>query len=130
MHININDVHAEVTDVFWCYTNALVTNDIDTVTTLFWDSEHTLRYGSGESLYGIEAIARFRDGQRGQKIDLEVTRLVITTFGHDFATANCEMLIKGTGKVKSTNTRMSHAWVRLGEGWKIVAAHVSPGPVG
>lgn len=126
MQINIDDIHAEVTEVFWRYTNALVANEIDTVTMLFWDSEHTLRYGSGESLYGMEAIARFRDGQRGRKIALEVTRLVITTFGNDFATANCEMLVKGTEK----GTRMSHAWVRLEEGWKIVAAHVSPGPMG
>ena len=126
MQINVDDIHGEVTEVFWRYTNALVANDIDTVTSLFWDSEHTLRYGSGECLYGMEAIARFRDGQRGQKIDLDVTRLVITTFGNDFATANCEMLVKGAEKI----TRMSHAWVRLEEGWKIVAAHVSPGPMG
>ncbi|MCZ6771696.1 MAG: oxalurate catabolism protein HpxZ [Proteobacteria bacterium] len=124
MEINIPDVHAEVTEFFWRYTNAISTNDIDTVKALFWDSEHVLRFGSGENLYGIDAIATFRDGQRGRPIKLEITRLVITTFGRDFATANCELLRSDSGG----RGRMSHAWVRIEQGWRIVAAHVSPGP--
>jgi hypothetical protein len=91
---------------------------------MFWDSGHTLRYGKGESLYGKDDIATFRDGQRGRPIEIEVTRLVITSFNRDFATANCEMIIDGTGDI----TRMSHSWVRFEEGWRIVAAQVSAGP--
>ena len=125
MEINIPDVHAEITEAFWRYTKALVANDIDTVKALFWNSEHTLRYGTGENLYGMDAIATFRDGQRGQKIELEVTHLVITAFGSDFGTANCEMLREGGG-----TARMSHTWVRFTAGWRIVAAHVSSGPAG
>lgn len=124
MEINIPEVHAEVTEVFWRYTNAITANDIDTVTALFWDSEHTLRFGTGENLYGMKAIAAFRDGQRGKPVEIEVTRLVITTFGRDFGTTNCEMQRSDTGAA----ARMSHAWVRLEPGWRIVAAHVSPGP--
>ena len=124
MEINNAAVHAEITDAFWRYTNAMITNDIDIVKEMFWDSEHTLRYGKGESLYGKDAIARFRDAQRGRPLDIEVTRLVITAFGHDFGTANCEMLIRGTAGI----TRMSHSWVRMEEGWRIVAAQVSNGP--
>jgi hypothetical protein len=121
MEINIPAVHAEITDAFCRYTRALIENDIDTVTTLFWHSTHTLRYGTGENLYGIEAIAAFRNSQRGRPLELDVRRVAITSFGYDFGTANCEMLrpdIAGIG-------RMSHTWVRLAEGWRIVAAHVS-----
>lgn len=125
MKINLSDVHAEIVQAFWRYTNALVANDIDTVKALFWDSEHTLRYGTGENLYGMDAIAAFRDGQRGQKMALDVTRLVITAFGQDFGTANCEMQ-RGDGIGPA---RMSHTWVRFADGWRIVAAHVSAGPV-
>lgn len=121
MDINIPEVHAEVTDAFWRYTEALVANDIDTVKVLFWDSEHTLRYGTGENLYGMIAISAFRNSQRGSKIELEITRLVITTFGREFATANCEMQRLDLG----LNCRMSHSWVRFSENWRIVAAHVS-----
>jgi hypothetical protein len=124
MEINNPEVHAEVTDVFWRYEKALTSNDIDTVKTLFWDSEHTLRYGTGENLYGMNAISAFRNSQRGHKIELEVSRLVITTFGRDFATANCEMLRLDLG----VSCRMSHSWVRFSEGWRIAAAHVSFGP--
>ena len=124
MEINNPEVHAEVTDVFWRYEKALTTNNIDTVKTLFWDSEHTLRYGTGENLYGMNAIGAFRNSQRGHKIELEVSRLVITTFGRDFATANCEMQRLDLG----VSSRMSHSWVRFSEGWRIAAAHVSFGP--
>jgi len=126
MDINRPTTLAEVTAAFWRYVQALVANDIDTVKACFWDSEHTLRYGTGENLYGMQAIARFRDGQRGQAIRLDITRLVITTFGDDFATANCEMLRSDTG----AGGRMSHTWVRCAEGWRIVAAHVSANPAG
>jgi len=126
MDINRATTHAEVTAAFWRYVQALVANDIDTVMACFWDSEHTLRYGTGENLYGITAIARFRDGQRGRAIQLDITRLVITTFGDDLGTANCEMHRSDTG----AGGRMSHTWVRFVEGWRIVAAHVSANPAG
>lgn len=124
MEINSPDAHAEITDTFRRYMDAINTNDIDTVIALFWNSEHTLRYGRGENLYGIDEIEMFRNGQRGKKIELEVTRLVITAFGPDFGTANCELRYLDSG----AGGRMSHTWVRFAEGWRIVAAHVSPGP--
>ena len=123
MEVNIPEVHAELTAAFWRYTKALSTNDINTVKDLFWNSEHTLRYGTGENLYGMNAISAFRDGQRGERIELEINRLVITTFGRDFASANCELRRHDLGM----NCRMSHCWVRFMEGWRIVAAHVSFG---
>ena len=59
MEINIPEVHAETTAAFRRYVKALTANDIDTVKALFWDSEHTLRYGNGENLYGMNAISAF-----------------------------------------------------------------------
>ena len=51
----------------------------------------------------------------------EVTKLVVTTFGRDYGTANCETRRTDT----SALGRQSHSWVRLPEGWRIVAAQVS-----
>lgn len=124
MEVNNPEVLVEITDAFWRYTNALIANDVKIVKEMFWDSEHTLRYGKGESLYGKGAIATFRDGQKGRPLEIDVTRLIITAFGQDFGTANCEMEIQGTDGI----TRMSHSWVRVEEGWRIVAAQVSDGP--
>ena len=46
---------------------------------------------------------------------------MITTYGHDLASANIEFLRDG-----STRTgRQSQTWMRTPEGWKVVAAHVS-----
>jgi AtzH-like len=50
-----------------------------------------------------------------------VTRVAITTFGADFATANMEFVRAGSVRVG----RQSQTWVRMPEGWRIAAAHVS-----
>lgn len=121
MEINIPAVQAEITTAFHAYTQALVGGDMDAAVAAFWSSELVLRYGVGENLYGIHAIRRLRSAQRGRHLALDIERLVVTSFGTDFGTANCEMRrsdLPGIG-------RMSHAWVRLPEGWRIVAAHVS-----
>ena len=124
MDINNSQVVEEITEAFWRYVEAISTNDIDTVISTFWHSKHVLRYGQGENLYGIDDIIRFRDKQRGSAIKLDVTRLVITAFGNDYGTANCEMYRSDTRK----SARMSHTWARFDDGWRIVAAHLSPNP--
>ena len=50
-----------------------------------------------------------------------MTQTVITTFGADFATANMEFERAGGAQ----RGRQSQTWVRMREGWRIVAAHVS-----
>jgi ketosteroid isomerase-like protein len=121
LEINLADVRDEIEQAFWRYVDAIVANDIDTVIATFWDSEHALRYGPAEHLYGKAAIAAFRNTQRGRKLDIEIKHLVITAFGRDFGTANCEMRRSDS----AATGRMSHTWVRFPDGWRIVAAHVS-----
>jgi len=119
----INDpaVLAEVTAVFDTYEAALMANDIKALDWLFWASPHTVRYGVGENLYGEDEIMAFRKTRLGGSPQRMLIRTEITTFGRDFATANAEFRREGDGRVG----RQSHAWARLPEGWRIVAAHVS-----
>jgi len=119
----INDpaVVAEVTAMFQAYEAALMANDIHTLDWLFWASDHTVRYGVGENLYGEDEILAFRKTRLGGSPQRLLTRTEITTFGRDFATANAEFQRQNDGRVG----RQSHAWVRMAEGWRIVAAHVS-----
>jgi hypothetical protein len=119
--INLPDVLAEVTAVFAEYEDALVNNKVEVLDTLFWNSPHTLRYGAGENLYGFEAIQAFRAGRPVQGLARSVTRTAITTYGRDFATANVEFRRVGSNKLG----RQSQTWLRLPEGWRVVAAHVS-----
>ncbi len=121
MEINDPDVLAEVQVQFARYEKALTGNDLAVLDELFWRSPHTLRYGIGENLYGSGAIAAFRSGRPAAGLDREVLRTSITTFGRDFATANIEFRRLGSERVG----RQSQTWVRLAEGWRVVAAHVS-----
>lgn len=125
MQINDPDVVREVTEAFWNYEKALTSNDVEALLQLFWASQHTLRFGHTETLYGHDEIEEFRRRRHGAGPDRVVEKLVVTTFGRDFGTANCEASNRQTGAV----SRQSHTWVRLPEGWRIVAAHVSARPV-
>ncbi|WP_398501752.1 oxalurate catabolism protein HpxZ [Variovorax sp.] len=119
--INLPDVLAEVEAVFARYEHALVHNEVEVLDELFWASPTTLRYGATENLYGYEAIQAFRASRPAQGLARELLRVVITTYGRDFATANCEFRREGSERTG----RQSQTWMRTGEGWRVVAAHVS-----
>ena len=122
MEINLPDVRAEVAAAFARYEAALVSNDLATLQELFWRSQHTVRYGIAENLYGSEEIAAFRAARSPVGLARRIARTVITTFGRDFATAST-LFERDTvpGKIG----RQMQTWVRMPEGWRIVAAHVS-----
>jgi hypothetical protein len=122
MKINDPEVLAEVETAFARYERALVTNDLDTLTGLFWESPLTIRYGIAEILHGSAEIAAFRAARSPAGLARRLSRTVITTYGDDFATAST-LFHRDTapGKVG----RQMQSWARLPEGWRIVAAHVS-----
>ena len=121
MEINIPEVVAEVHSAFMRYERALNTNDIDTIDSLFWDNQLTLRYGPNGTLLGHAAISAFRRARNIKGIERTLKNTFITTFGRDFAVTNTESDLPGT----SVNGRQSQTWVRMPEGWRIVSAHVS-----
>jgi len=122
MEINLPDVCAEVEAAFARYEAALVGNDVATLQELFWRSEHTIRYGIGENLYGWDAIGAFRAARSPLGLARRISRTVITTYGSDFATAST---LFERDAVPGKIGRQMQTWVRLPEGWRIVAAHVS-----
>ena len=119
LDINIADVVAEVRLAFDRYEAALVSNDVEVLDELFWNSERTLRFGPGENLYGYQAISAFRAARAPVGLSRTLTNVVITTFGRDFATANVEFVRM------DRRGRQSQTWVRMPDGWRVVAAHVS-----
>ena len=123
MSMVINDpaTLAEVTAAFARYEQALVTNDVAVLDELFWNSPHTLRYGATEVLYGYHAIANFRAGRSPAGVAREILSTSITTYGADFATANVTFRRAGNDRLG----RQGQSWVRMPEGWRVVAAHVS-----
>jgi len=121
LQLNLPEVHAEVAQAFGRYEDALVHNRLDVLDELFCDSALTTRFGIAENLYGIEEIRAFRNARPAAGLARTLHRTVITTYGHDFATAMTEFLREGASK----RGRQSQAWVRFPVGWRIVAAHVS-----
>jgi hypothetical protein len=125
LEVDIPEVLAELTAIFETYEKALVTNDIATLNSLFWDSPATVRFGSRdvERQYGHAEIAEFRTKRGAVNAERTLQNQRITTFGRDFGIANTEYRTPGLDKIG----RQSQTWMRTTNGWKIVAAHISYG---
>jgi hypothetical protein len=121
LEINRPDILAEVRDAFARYEEALTSNDVRVLDELFWNSDFTVRFGATENLVGYEAIAAFRAARPAVHLARTVNKVVISTFGTDFATTNMEFTRTGSAR----SGRQSQTWVRMPEGWRVVAAHVS-----
>ena len=119
--VNRPEVLAEVQAAFARYERALVGNQVAVLDHLFWDSDHTVRYGVTENLVGSAEIRAFRAARPSAGLMRTLQRTVITTFGHDAATTCTEFSRVGSNRIG----RQTQTWIRLGAGWKVVAAHVS-----
>jgi hypothetical protein len=118
IEVDLPDVVAEVTAAFERYERALVENDVETLDAMFRADPRTIRYGTGENLYGHDEIKSFR----AARSPAGLARTVITAYGRDFAVAST-LFNRATapGKVG----RQMQTWVRFPDGWRVVAAHVS-----
>ena len=119
MEVDLPDVVAEVTAAFERYERALVANDVATLDAMFRADPRTIRYGATEILHGYEEIMAFRASRPSVGLARDPVRTVITTHGRDFATANTTFSRNGR------LGRQSQTWVRMPQGWRVVAAHVS-----
>ena len=119
--VNLPHVLAEVQAAFARYEQALTLNQVGVLDQLFWDSPSTVRYGAAENLIGSAQIRAFRAARPAAGLMRTLQHTVITTFGHDCATACTEFTRQGNPRIG----RQTQTWVRRPEGWKVVAAHVS-----
>jgi hypothetical protein len=122
MEIDDPIAKAELEDAFRRYEVALTTNDVAVLDELFKNAPYTVRYGATEVLHGYAEIAAFRAARPSQGLKRALIKTVITTFGRDFGTASTTFRREGGTKLG----RQMQTWVRFpGEGWRVVAAHVS-----
>jgi hypothetical protein len=77
----INDllIQAEVEAEFAAYEQALIGNDVAALDRFFLDSEHAIRYGVAENLYGYEAIQAFRAGRSPTGLARKLERAAIAS---------------------------------------------------
>lgn len=120
---DINDpkIVAEVRSAHAAYEKALSENDLAAMDTLFWNSEHTVRHGPTGTQYGHAAISQYRKGPPKGQRKRQFVKIVVTTFGADFATTNAEY----TYPDGQQTGRRAQTWIRTADGWRIAAAHVS-----
>jgi hypothetical protein len=123
MTINDPEVHRELSELYPRYEKALVENDVETLTAMFWSSPFAMRFGAGENLYGMDEIEAFRKSRPAAGLARKIVRLDIVTFGRDYGSVTLEF--ERETPTKTVRGRQSQVWVRLPEGWRIVAAHVS-----
>lgn len=118
--VNLDSVSTELAAIFAIYETALMENDLATLDQLFWQSSLTVRFGTSENLYGIDAIRAFRQVRNVGTLKRILRHTQITTYGEDFATTTTEFI-----RVDQLLGRQSQTWVRFAEGWRVVSAHVS-----
>lgn len=120
--VNLPHVQTAIALLFQTYEFALMQNDLETLDRLFWQSPLAIRFGVGETLYGIEAIRSFRHVRSPENLQRTLHNTTITTFSEDFAITTTEFERAGQPAGRQTQT-----WVRFNDGWRIVSAHVSFG---
>lgn len=122
MEVDLPEIVAEVEACFAAYETALINNDVDALTAMFSDLPQTIRYGINENLYGAREIHAFRAGRSPAGLSRVLARTVISTYGRDFAIAST--LFERASAPDKVGRQMQ-SWVRMPQGWRIVAAHVS-----
>jgi len=112
LQVDLPEVVAEVSALLSSYEQALLCGDAEESLRLVWQSPKVLLYQPGEAA-DVPAAAQSA-----------VLRRQVTTFGRDFASTSIEIGSRNQWCMR----RESHAWVRLKEGWRIVAVHASKMP--
>jgi hypothetical protein len=100
MEVDLPDVVAEVTTEFERYERALVSNDVAVLDSIFRDDSRSIRYGSGENLYGYREIEAFRTARSPVGLARTISKTMITTYGRDFAVA-CTLFHRVTMPARS-----------------------------
>jgi hypothetical protein len=123
MVVNDPSVVKEVEELYPRYERALVENDVAVLNEMFWRSPATMRFGINENLYGVDEIDEFRRQRPSVGLQRRVIRTDIVTFGVDYASVTLEF--ERRVQDRAVYGRQSQVWVKMPEGWRIVAAHVS-----
>lgn len=115
------DIVADITDLFHDYERALMENDVTALNAFFWNDARVTRYGIADRQWGINELVAYRAATPAPNFTRTLHHLRIQCFGDDVAVAQVEFVRTDT----SLRGFQTQTWVRMENGWKIVAAHVS-----
>ncbi|WP_200955366.1 oxalurate catabolism protein HpxZ [Pelomonas sp. Root1237] len=120
-HVDEPAVLAELRAVFDAYEQALMGNDVAALNAFFWQDARVTRYGIADRQWGIAELEAYRAATPAPAFTRRLEHLRLHAFGPDMAVAQVEFVRSDT-PLRGFQTQ---TWVRLPEGWRIVAAHVS-----
>lgn len=121
MQINDPDILAAVTAASDRYEAALLVNNLGVLDELFWQHDQVERVSPDDEQIGIETIRAFRAARPIRGLAREQLERRIVCFGDHSATVNIVFRRSSDGMIG----RQSQTWVRFGEDWRIVFAHIS-----
>jgi len=120
MALDLPEVVAEVRAALSSYERARVGRDAQALERLLWQSPKAMQFDGGKASSGMAAVAARADpgeGPDGRPLEEQpLVRRQVTTFGRDFAST---AIAFGPG----ADGWESQVWVRLPQGWRIVATH-------
>jgi Protein of unknown function (DUF3225) len=114
-------VGREVTAEFVRYEEALVANDVETMTELFWDSPDVLRFGLADDQLGARELRAWRESQPSLPPGRRLVDTRILVLGEQSAVVTTRFGYSG----RPDFGRQTQIWFRCGTKWRIVGAHVS-----
>jgi hypothetical protein len=115
----VDEVEKEVTAEFEAYERALIADDVEAILGFF--AAGAVRYGIADRQTGLEEQRRWRLAQAPLPAGRRLEETLVQVFGPDIAVVNTLFGYPGSDVLG----RQSQTWVRLEQGWRIVAAHVS-----
>jgi amidase len=117
----VGDVPAGLLEAFWAYDDALLGNDVETMSRLFAPGEKTLRGDGSTVLVSHDAITSFRTGRKVVPTR-RISGLHIRMLGPEAGLVVAETTAPGPITKRGMQTQL----LQLGPGgWQITAAHVS-----
>ena len=123
--INSLQALAELNQAFDLYEDALVHNKVDVLDALFWNSPHTLRYGTKENLSSYDEIKAFRAARPSAGLSRHILQRHIVTVGTHVGAPNVTFVRSSEPRVSS----QSQTWVKFDldftNGWQVMSARVS-----
>jgi hypothetical protein len=119
--VNEPAVVASVIAAFQRYEAALLANDLDVLDGLMWRDPRLVRVGVDDRQDGFAAVSAFRRSQPRQTPPRVLRDTAVVTFD-DHTAVVTTTFVPTDG---SPLGRQSQTWVRMPDGWRIVAAHVS-----
>jgi hypothetical protein len=122
LEINPPEVVAAVKEAHDRYNDAINAGDIAVINSTFYNDDRTIRLGQADMEYSYKEIEEFRKTAQRLVPPRVHIKIVITTYGRDFATAT---LLSHRANQPGKVGRQMQTWVRFPEGWRVVAAHVS-----